>query len=738
MAPRGSRPAGRRPAGSPPRPGPGSCRCACTAPRRSRRRPPTRAAGRRTRQRSSTPSSPCSPGSTPSTSSPSPSLRGRAARPRRAPARPRRCRRRSGAPGPARRGWARTAPPRSPAARRRRRRAARRPAARRRSAPPCRPAAAPTRPASSRPRTGRAPGPARSRPRRRRARAATPAAPAPTAPRRRSRSARPPGPAGPARTGVEPVPTTRSVQPSRRPSDLDDAGRHDPAPAAHQRHAVGQLVRRPAVVAVLGDLVAPPHRGRERRVVAAELRVRRGAAERAQPPAASTARPARCAASPCWACRRRTGTRRRPAAPRRARPSGRPRPGRARCSRRPSRRRARRRRRTPGLGRSWRRPHPRAQGPTARATRSWPGGPSARAITWRGDSPSWHTATTCSVIGMSTSCLRARSSTERQLFTPSAVWCCWASTCSTVSPRPSRSPKVRLRDSGELHVATRSPRPGEPGEGHRVGAERDAEPGGLGQPAGDERGLGVVAEAHALGHPGGQRDDVLHRAAELAADHVGVGVRPEVRGRAGRLQPDRRCAGRRRRRRSPRAARPRSPAPGSARTPRRPGPRGRRRPRARPRSSACSVPSSTPFIRLTSTAPGASAGTTCARLARRVCDGTASTTRSAPSTASTASAVAVTVGGSTHARQVVGVLVPVAHRRGELLPPRPEHDVGPGVGQHLAERGPPRAGAEHRRSRHAVFLLLVPFVRPVRCGLLPSQTWTRPGAAARAAARPAR
>ena len=143
--------------------------------------------------------------------------------------------------------------------------------------------------------------------------------------------------------------------------------------------------------------------------------------------------------------------------------------------------------------------------------------------------PSCTTATTCSVMGMSTSCLRARSRIERQDFTPSAVCCFCASICSSVSPRPSFSPKVRLRDSGEVQVATRSPSPASPEKVMRVGAERGAQPGGLGEAAGDERGLGVVAEAHALGHAGGQRDDVLHRAAELAADDVGVGVRPEVR-----------------------------------------------------------------------------------------------------------------------------------------------------------------------------------------------------------------
>ncbi len=76
--------------------------------------------------------------------------------------------------------------------------------------------------------------------------------------------------------------------------------------------------------------------------------------------------------------------------------------------------------------------------------------------------PSCTTLTTCSVIGMSTSCLRARSRIERHDFTPSAVCCLRARMSSSVSPRPSRSPNVRLRESGEVQVATRSPSPARP------------------------------------------------------------------------------------------------------------------------------------------------------------------------------------------------------------------------------------------------------------------------------------
>ena len=52
------------------------------------------------------------------------------------------------------------------------------------------------------------------------------------------------------------------------------------------------------------------------------------------------------------------------------------------------------------------------------------------------------------------------------------------------------------------------------------------------------------------------------------------------------------------------------------------------------------VPSSTPFIRETTAADAGSTEPHAVRLARRVCEGTASTTMSAPSAASAGSVVA--------------------------------------------------------------------------------------------------
>jgi len=60
-----------------------------------------------------------------------------------------------------------------------------------------------------------------------------------------------------------------------------------------------------------------------------------------------------------------------------------------------------------------------------------------------------------------------------------------------------------------------------------LAAHRHAQPGDLGQAAADHRGPGVVADAEALRDAGGDRHHVLQRPAELAADHVVVGIDPE-------------------------------------------------------------------------------------------------------------------------------------------------------------------------------------------------------------------
>ena len=75
-------------------------------------------------------------------------------------------------------------------------------------------------------------------------------------------------------------------------------------------------------------------------------------------------------------------------------------------------------------------------------------------------------------------------------------------------------------------------------------------------------------------------------------------------------------------------------------------------------------------------------GAHCSRLARKVCDGTANTTTSAPASACSVSWVAVTVGGSSTPGQVVGVLAALVDRLADLLAPRPQRDVVAGVREH--------------------------------------------------------
>ena len=113
-----------------------------------------------------------------------------------------------------------------------------------------------------------------------------------------------------------------------------------------------------------------------------------------------------------------------------------------------------------------------------------------------------------------------------------------------------------------------------------------AEPGHLGQPARDQRRLGVVAEAEAVDAAGGERDHVLRRGAELDADEVVVDVDAED----GRVDRVLQLAGERRRPRSRSPPRPAAPP----RSPRRcSGRRGRR-----PAGRATSVESRSPRRRV--------------------------------------------------------------------------------------------------------------------------------------------
>ena len=68
---------------------------------------------------------------------------------------------------------------------------------------------------------------------------------------------------------------------------------------------------------------------------------------------------------------------------------------------------------------------------------------------------------------------------------------------------------------------------GEAGERLRPRTRRLAEPRHLGQPAGDERGLRVVAEPEAVDAAGRERDHVLRRGAQLDPDEIRIDVRAE-------------------------------------------------------------------------------------------------------------------------------------------------------------------------------------------------------------------
>ena len=153
-------------------------------------------------------------------------------------------------------------------------------------------------------------------------------------------------------------------------------------------------------------------------------------------------------------------------------------------------------------------------------------------------------------------------------------------------------------------------------------------------------GLPVVAEAELLRGAGGDRDDVLERAAQLDAQDVPVDVEPELAPPEPRLRsaPP---APRPPRPRPPRpAARGRSPAPGSGRT----APRSAAGSNA-PASAMTSlirrsVPRSRPLTTDRRSALAGTKGATAATVARRCADGTAKTTRSVAAARAAGSAVA--------------------------------------------------------------------------------------------------
>jgi hypothetical protein len=76
--------------------------------------------------------------------------------------------------------------------------------------------------------------------------------------------------------------------------------------------------------------------------------------------------------------------------------------------------------------------------------------------------PSYSTACTSLVMGISTPSRAASSMTARVVLTPSATSFIPESTSASARPRPSSCPTWRLRERLPVQVRTRSPRPARP------------------------------------------------------------------------------------------------------------------------------------------------------------------------------------------------------------------------------------------------------------------------------------
>ena len=168
-------------------------------------------------------------------------------------------------------------------------------------------------------------------------------------------------------------------------------------------------------------------------------------------------------------------------------------------------------------------------------------------------------------IGISTPCCAASSWIDAQDLTPSATCRVEAVISATVRPWPSSSPKVRFRDSGDEQVATRSPRPASPEKVY--GSAPRAAPSRLvsASPRVITDAVALAPRPSPMAIPTARAITFLVAPAELAAHHVGVGVGPEARGVAHRLQRLRGGQGRRWPPRWPTAGVRRSPGPGSGR-----------------------------------------------------------------------------------------------------------------------------------------------------------------------------
>ena len=178
----------------------------------------------------------------------------------------------------------------------------------------------------------------------------------------------------------------------------------------------------------------------------------------------------------------------------------------------------------------------------------------------------------------------------------------------------------------------RSPTPASPAKVSGLAPGGDPEAGHLGQPAGQQPGLAVVAEPERVGGAGGDGDDVLERAAQLDAEDVAVDVEPELAPAEPRHDPLREVRIRRRDDGRRRQAPGDLGAPGS-------GPdRAAIRAAARPAAAAITslirsrLPASRPLTTDRQVGLGATgAAATAATVARRWRDGAAKITRSTAS-----------------------------------------------------------------------------------------------------------
>ena len=113
--------------------------------------------------------------------------------------------------------------------------------------------------------------------------------------------------------------------------------------------------------------------------------------------------------------------------------------------------------------------------------------------------------------------------------TPSATIFMPARISGSERPRASSMPTWRLRLRLPVQVSTRSPRPLRPASVSRRPPPAQRQTRDLGEPARDQRRQRVVAEAEPLDHAGRNRDDVLHRRADLDADDIVAAVQAEGR-----------------------------------------------------------------------------------------------------------------------------------------------------------------------------------------------------------------